>query len=405
MNMGNSSSSASASDASAASAAAPLSPQLQQQLDNAANYLPPLDETDVAFHDPCKDGTSTHAIILDAFERAIEAKALNSQGELVKMPRFHPLAQGKNLFDSIPAESLDRAKFLLADMSVKPETAEQLSGLCERFLNIDHHNPEEKNVRTAPCSIFDKTKCGAVLAFHRYNPDRPLPLLLKYIEDGDNFLWRQPYSRAVNEYMSSLRLDAQNFKALINAADANPGIIENIINLGLVLLENKEEQFVPIIEQAQFILYMSSTEAEKQNQKFNKVVMCHVPSFNFINDIAWCLMDQTPNAAFALITYPHRDGDKTAIALRSLSGRFDCAQVAKDMAKGGGHECSSGIQDFSFFLDKLPKSEDMTPQKLCLGRAEQCRLIPDAESALKEAVREYMAANYSRIAIIPENVV
>ena len=133
------------------------------------------------------------------------------------------------------AEIAGHEVFIL-DLSFAPDVLEAIAGLAGPVVQIDHHasarqpwadrlgkSPDGAEIFRHPALpltvIFDLGKSGVRLAWEHFHPDRPVPLVLRHVEDVD--LWRfalqgsRPIARA-------LRLLPDNFVAwddLVRQAD------------------------------------------------------------------------------------------------------------------------------------------------------------------------------------------
>lgn len=65
---------------------------------------------------------------------------------------------------------------------------------------LDHHLGNRKVVEQMPAYVFDEKRSGATIAWNYFHPDSPVPTLLKYVEDGDLYLFLLPNSRAILSY-------------------------------------------------------------------------------------------------------------------------------------------------------------------------------------------------------------
>ena len=74
---------------------------------------------------------------------------------------------------------------------------------------IDHHKTAEEDLRGLDFCIFDMNHSGAVLAWKYFHPEKPVPKLLRHIEDRD--LWKFQMFET-KEITSALRSMSHNFE-------------------------------------------------------------------------------------------------------------------------------------------------------------------------------------------------
>ncbi|MFZ2501027.1 MAG: DHH family phosphoesterase [Minisyncoccia bacterium] len=66
---------------------------------------------------------------------------------------------------------------------------------------LDHHLGNRDVVESMPEHIFDANRSGATIAWAYFHPDVPVPMMLKYVEDGDRYVFKLADSRAALSYM------------------------------------------------------------------------------------------------------------------------------------------------------------------------------------------------------------
>jgi len=124
----------------------------------------------------------------------------------------------------------------ILDFSFLPDQLEAMAGLASSVTQIDHHasacqpwadrltiaydGRESFSHPSLPLTvIFDLDKSGARLAWEFFNPARPVPLLLRHVEDMDLWRFALPGTRAFGR---ALRLVPFDFAAWDDLADRMP---------------------------------------------------------------------------------------------------------------------------------------------------------------------------------------
>ena len=66
---------------------------------------------------------------------------------------------------------------------------------------LDHHLGNRDVVESMPEYVFDEKRSGATIAWSYFHPDTIVPMLLRYVEDGDLYVFKLPDSRAAIAYL------------------------------------------------------------------------------------------------------------------------------------------------------------------------------------------------------------
>jgi len=101
----------------------------------------------------------------------------------------------------LPApENLEGKKLYFIDFCYSQEIMDTLISNAEHVTVLDHHLGNRDVVEKMPEYVFDEKRSGATIAWSYFHPDTPVPTLLKYVEDGDLYVFKLPDSRAVISY-------------------------------------------------------------------------------------------------------------------------------------------------------------------------------------------------------------
>ncbi len=173
---------------------------------------------------------------------------------------------------------------------------------------------------------FDLNASGAVLAWHHWNPDVPLPELLGYIEDQDMWRFKLPHSREVNAAIASYPM---RFPTWDRLADADP--------------ERLAQEGEPIVR-AQRLAIDRAVEGAHPVQLGEHLVEAVASS----SHRPWIGHELATRAAHGVpcgIVY-HVEARRVDISIYSV-GDFNVAELATERG-GGGHRSAAG---FSVSLD------------------------------------------------------
>lgn len=160
----------------------------------------------VLYHSNCADGISSATVMRDALRDSIVPVL------------YFPVSYGPSFvktFDKYLAPNIDSNTLVIAvDLSLTQDNIDQLSSICSRLVEIDHHaktgvllSDNRYSVTTWPDHVvatcgnttvcYSGNMCGAVLCWYLvFGGD--IPEYLKYVDDYDRWLWKQPGSAFVN---------------------------------------------------------------------------------------------------------------------------------------------------------------------------------------------------------------
>lgn len=231
----------------------------------------------------------------------------------------------------LPPEGLENKEIFLIDFMYPEEITKKLIKNNKRVVAIDHHISAKNLVEMTQDYFYSIDHSGSVLAWQYFNPKRPIPRMLKHIEDID--LWRLKLPHTM-EIISWLNLSDFNFKIW----DTLSGILEKsdgrkqAIRQGKMIVgyENK------IIDE----LILGAEEVEFAGYK---TLAVNSPILR--SQIGAQLVKSKPPIG---ITWYQRNGKKV-FSLRS-NGGADVSAIAARFG-GGGHKGAAGFalsadQDF-----------------------------------------------------------
>ena len=111
------------------------------------------------------------------------------------MADYIPVKHGR----PIP-ENLTGMKLIFVDFCYPQEVMNDLVKTAAFVTVFDHHLGSKDVVESMPDYVFDEKRSGATIAWGYFHPEVPVPTLLKYVEDGDLYVFKLPDSRAVLAY-------------------------------------------------------------------------------------------------------------------------------------------------------------------------------------------------------------
>ncbi len=258
----------------------------------------------VIYHGDCWDG----------FGAAYAAwKKLGNSAEYIPVQRKNvpPGVKGKTIY--------------LLDFTYQGKELRNLLRDAERVTALDHHESQEKEIKSTADYRYDLKKSGATITWEYFHPGKKTPLLLKYIEDMDLFRMALPHSRAVHAYLQLVPFDFEKLDKLVRDFE-NPARRKKIIQQGILLNEHFQDICDRIIKDG----------AELVEFFGHKVYAVNAPHM-FSSEIGHKLYAKRP--PFAIIW--RKQGEWFRISLRG-TGRPNLIPIARKFG-GGGHPGSAAF--------------------------------------------------------------
>jgi hypothetical protein len=228
-----------------------------------------------------------------------------------------------------------RAVYIL-DFGFSPEIMREIDARAAKLVMLDHHKSAAEKLTGFECRCgvvhFDMAKSGARLAWEFFQPDRPLPDLVRFVEDRDIWVWQYPESAA---FLSALDMEPCEFVRWAEIAAFTPEQRDAFMARGHAMDEKFNKLAADIAEGAQPVTF---------NGQHGLMVNAPGAFHSLVGDIL-CKQSGT----FALI-WTAAKGGVIKVGLRSQRG-FDCIPLAESMG-GGGHAQACG---FRIGAERLPE--------------------------------------------------
>ena len=144
----------------------------------------------VLYHDGCDDGFgAAYAIWLKHGYQAEYIPAQHGQA-------FPDVSFGETVY--------------VVDFSYPRDILQAVATRC-KLIVLDHHKTAMEDLVDLPFAHFDMNKSGAVLAWEYFHPNKPIPMLLAYVQDydlwtkelphtEDNKAWRRSFPRTFDSW-------------------------------------------------------------------------------------------------------------------------------------------------------------------------------------------------------------
>jgi len=268
--------------------------------------------TCVLFHQNCPDG---HGAAWAAW------KKLGDEGV-----KYVPVKYG----DSPPTEKVDffHDRVYILDFSYPRAIMLGLYNMTlvggGELLVIDHHKTAEADLEGLLFAHFNMEKSGAVLAWEHFHPDKPVPWLLRYVEDHDLWRYKLPYSKEIRAWLSS---HPRTFEVWEELAGRLEGRDDGVIVEGKACLRLMRQSVEYMVEQSRI-------------QDVGGVVMPVANAAIYFSEVGEALLAKYLEYDVVAYYFDRADG-KRQWGLRSRES-YDCSELAKRMG-GGGHRNASGF--------------------------------------------------------------
>lgn len=291
-------------------------------------------QTLVIYHAKCMDGLG-----------ALWA-AVNKLGMFIET---HAASYG-----SQPPDVTGKTVYIL-DFSYPRDTIIKMQSQAAYLYVVDHHISAEEDLRGLPNTVFDKTKSGAVLAWHFFfGSDVEPPLLLRYIQDRDLWQWKLSLSQAINEairYYADLDYTfSQSMQVLdsINAilAKSNGDIVHfedmrSLVDKGMMLLDVKAKR-VANVTQKPFMFQVRNKVGVIFTNEMQSIG--YIPATFAESDIAsevGSKLAEMSQYGVGCVILPMGSNGKYGLSFRSVKGNNNALILAKAFG-GGGHAQAAG---------------------------------------------------------------
>ena len=226
------------------------------------------------------------------------------------------------VLDNIEEYEIDYPFILIADLGIKPETAERLDRYYGKKRWLDHHRTNIELASKYDWATIDTERCGTKLVFDEFeNIPRKYEDFTNHVDDYDRWVHKLPKSKDLNRLLYIIGINRFEDRFLFDERmDFN--------HSELLLLELEEENIERYTERVAKGMTIKYTMGDK---KFGIAF-----AEKYHSEVAHNLMNQHDLVAIALIDVNYRK-----ISLRS-KGDFNVGEIAKRLG-GGGHKNAAGV--------------------------------------------------------------
>lgn len=231
---------------------------------------------------------------------------------------------------SVP-KGLKKKEIYFLDFVYPEKIMEKLMRNNKRVTAIDHHISAEKSIKLTKEHVYNIHHSGAYLAWQYFHPTKPVPKLLKYVEDTDIWNFRMPDSKEVFAYINLQNRDFKTWNRLVIDLE-NDKVRSEYAEKGSIIRQYVKKLVSRVVKE-------STETVEFEGYETYLVNAAHF----FSSQIGEALYRKKPPIAIVW-SEAH---EMINVSLRS-DGSVDVSELAKKH-DGGGHKAASG---FSFPVGK-----------------------------------------------------
>lgn len=234
--------------------------------------------------------------------------------------------------DRVRLADCEDALVAFVDIAPARDELEELADVASQVMVLDHHVTARDRLASDPAAVnaledeghvlhFDLSHSGSVLAWQAFQPDRPTPELLRYVEDQDLWNWALPDSDAVNAAIASYPRTFDTWDQLA----AWP--IDRLVDEGRPILRANRIEVERRLDHAKPVA-LGTKRIEAVNASSNRSQIGHELAKRAAFDAEWGLVYRV-------------EGSEVFATIYSI-GDLDISKVALEYG-GGGHKNASGF--------------------------------------------------------------
>lgn len=225
-----------------------------------------------------------------------------------------------------PLADLKNKDIYFIDFIYPEAVVKKLSRQKNKIIALDHHVTAEKTVKLVDDYVFDNNHSGAVLAWRYFHLRKPLPRLLRQIEDFDLWKFKLAGTKALALLMLTVKHNFAVWDKLVRSFE-KPAGRRKILQRGNCYLELQDKLLEDLAANSAYPVMFGGRRALAVN----------APHF-FASDLGALLRGkQMP----LVIIWNQKDGIVN-VSLRS-DGSVDVGKLAQKYG-GGGHKAAAGFK-------------------------------------------------------------
>lgn len=226
---------------------------------------------------------------------------------------------------TVPPADLKGKEVYSVDYVYPKEITQQLIEDNDRVTAIDHHISAKETTKLTKNYSYALHNSGAVLSWKYFHPKKPVPLLLRYVEDGDLWKFKLPKAKEILDYLDLFNFNFKTWSKLARDLE-NSKTRRKMIERGSIVLQHEKKM----------IDRLATKNAEKVLFFGHKVYAVNSP--NFVSELGNLFYTKLPPIGIIWHKLPGR----IVVSLRS-NGKVDVSKLAAKFG-GGGHRASASFR-------------------------------------------------------------
>ncbi|MBZ1348865.1 MAG: hypothetical protein KY053_01355 [Candidatus Liptonbacteria bacterium] len=200
----------------------------------------------------------------------------------------------------------------------------QLTKNNQNVILIDHHMSQKPFLPFYTKSIYNENHSGAVLAWQYFHPKKPLPKLLKYIEDYDLWKFKIPHTKELMACLDVHKMDFSFWQKIVRDFELAK-TRRKYLEEGRIIIKYQNQIIKRLINYAEKISFAGYSALA-------------VNSPILVSEIGNLLSQKSKT--FAVVWRYKKGGIE--VSLRSSAGQVDVSRIAAKYG-GGGHQAAAGF--------------------------------------------------------------
>lgn len=227
-----------------------------------------------------------------------------------------------------PADDLlQDAEVYIVDFSYKRPVMLEIAKLAKQVTVLDHHKTAQEELVFMPSNVtvcFDMTRSGAMMAWEYFHPMKPVPDLVRHIQDRDLWKFELPYTKEIMATVFSYPYEIREWKYLLAER------LDDLKQEGEAILRAHEVTIKKLTDQPEFIFVTIDG---------HRVPAVNAPGM-LSSDIGNTL---APDYPFVCTYFDVPDGRVYSLRSSQSGPDVDVAEIAKKFG-GGGHRNAAGFK-------------------------------------------------------------
>lgn len=232
---------------------------------------------------------------------------------------------------------------IIVDFSYKKDVIIELAARAKSILVLDHHKTAQEDIQPllddgTIQGIFDMERSGAMIAWEFFHPEKPVPQLIKHVQDRDLWQFKLGYTKEIQSAVFSYPYDFETWDWLMSYADDVDGH-KALVSEGRAITRKHDKDIKELLMAAKQKMCIGGHWVWAANLPYTMSSEAgHLLCMEAMYPMGSGELNEYP--PFGATYYDVADG--RIFSLRSV-GDFDVSAIAKKYG-GGGHKNAAGFK-------------------------------------------------------------